>query len=93
MERLHGRWLLYLRFHAGGTPRVLHVLCDDEGQLDRVMAVATGPASGVHLVEHAAWSSQQTIYTRRAEVATDREILTYDAFMAAFGDAPPAAGP
>jgi hypothetical protein len=93
MERLHGRWLLYLRFRAGGQPRVLHVLCDTELDIDRVLGVATGPASGVHLIEHAAWSSPHTIYTRLAGVEVDRDILTYDAFMTVFGDAPSADKP
>lgn len=90
MERLYGRWLLYLRFATGGREQVLHVLCDTREQLDRVLATAAGPASGIVLIEHAAWSSQQMIYTRLAEGVPDRHILTYDGFVAMFGE--PAGG-
>jgi hypothetical protein len=62
-------------------------LCDDQDQTDRLLKIASGPASGVYLVEHAAWSSLQKIYTRSVELVTDRDVLTYDAFVAMFGDA------
>jgi hypothetical protein len=88
MEQRYGRWLVYLRLTVGGETHVLHVLCDDQDEPDQVLKVATGPASGVHLVEHAVWSSRQTIYTRRTEGVAERELLTYDGFMSIFGDAP-----
>ena len=88
MERLYGHWLLYLRFVAGGRERVLHVLCENQDQINRLLKIAAGPASGVQLLEHAAWSSLQKIHTRVAAMQTDKDLMTYETFVDTFGDVP-----
>jgi hypothetical protein len=85
MERHYGRWLVYLRFDDSEKTSVFHVLCDEQVQLERIIATAKQLAGDSVLTEHAVWSSQQNIYTREAEGLPERYVLTYDAFMAAFG--------